>query len=455
MNTFINFIKRAVGRKKPPHKQVAVNNAASANVIARADHSISRKGISDNALKVLTRLHHSGFSAYLVGGGVRDLLLGREPKDFDVATDAKPEQVRKIFRNCRLIGRRFRLAHVFFKEEIIEVATFRSASDDTYEEQDQSQSLQGLILRDNVYGNLEDDVWRRDFTVNALYYNIADFSVVDFTQGMDDLNQGIIRVIGDPEQRFREDPVRMLRAVRFAAKLGFRIHPDTAKPIAQMGELLAHIASARLFDEILKLFLAGHSQETFAQLRHYNLFQWLFPLTEASLTDATTHQDTDRLIMSTLKNTDERIHIGKPVTPAFLLTAMLWYPIQKQTQELEQQGLKNALAFEKAIHKVIQMQGRHTSIPRRYLTTMQEICQMQFHLESRRGKRPLRLIQQQRFRAGYDFLLMRANTDPVLKPLADWWTHFQTASEEEQLAALAALKTASPRQKPKASRGEG
>jgi poly(A) polymerase len=452
LNTFIKFIKRAVKRKKPPHGEVVVNTPVSANIIARADHGISRKAISDNALKVLTHLHHSGFSAYLVGGGVRDLLLGREPKDFDVATDAKPEQVRKIFRNCRLIGRRFRLAHVFFKAEIIEVATFRSASDDSYEEQDKAQSLQGIILSDNIYGNLEDDVWRRDFTVNALYYNIADFSLVDFTQGISDLNQGIIRVIGEPEQRFREDPVRMLRAVRFAAKLGFRIHADTAKPIGQMGELLAHVPPARLFDEILKLFLAGYAQETFAQLRHYNLFQWLFPLTEASLTDTTTHQDTDCLIMITLKNTDERVHVGKPVTPAFLLTAMLWYPICKQTEEIQQQGVKKALAFEKAIHKIIQIQGRHISIPRRYLTTMQEICQMQYHLESRRGKHPLRLVQQQRFRAGYDFLLMRAHTDPSLKPLADWWTHFQTADQEEQLAALAALKPIHPRQKPKATR---
>lgn len=444
MKRLIRFIKQAIRRKPARTAPPAIH--AAATIIARSEHCISRRSISENALKVLNRIHQSGYSAYLVGGGVRDLLLGREPKDFDIATNAKPEQVRKIFRNCRLIGRRFRLAHVFFKDEIIEVATFRAATDENYED-GHEQTLEGLLLRDNSYGTLEDDVWRRDFTVNALYYNVADFSVVDFVNGMADIEQGIIRIIGQPQLRFREDPVRMLRAVRFAAKLGFRIHPDTAAPLSTLGSLLSQVAPARLFDEILKLFLGGYAEETFALLRHYDLFKWLFPLTDDVLNQPDSHQCADRLILHTLRNTDERLRLGKPVTPAFLLAAMLWYPLLEQTQKYQKEGLKPALSFEKSLLKVMQIQSQHTNMPRRFLTSMQEICQLQYHLAARQGKRPLRLILQARFRAGYDFLLMRAEAEPELRPLADWWTRFQTVDEEEQLSLLAALKTAPPKKR--------
>ncbi|HEB98384.1 MAG TPA: polynucleotide adenylyltransferase PcnB, partial [Thiotrichales bacterium] len=251
-------------------------------IIPRAEHGISRSNISPNALKVLYRLRSAGYRACLVGGGVRDLLLGREPKDFDVATDARPEEVRKLFRNCRLVGRRFRLAHVVFGREVIEVATFRGRHD-AAEEGETATSEEGRILRDNVYGTIEEDAWRRDFTVNALYYDIEDFSVRDYVGGMEDLRAGVLRLIGDPEARYREDPVRMLRAVRFAVKLGFRIEPATEAPIESLAHLLFEIPPARLFEEVLKLFQGGMALETFEMLRHYDLFGKLFPLTEEVL----------------------------------------------------------------------------------------------------------------------------------------------------------------------------
>ena len=240
-------------------------------VYARSEHSISRSQVSENALKVLYRLKKAGFEAYLVGGCVRDLLLGREPKDFDVVTDARPDQIKKVFRNCRLVGRRFRLAHVQFGRDIIEVATFRGSVEENSEHRFLNE--EGRLLRDNQYGNIEEDVWRRDFTVNSLYYNIKDFSVIDYVGGMEDHLSGTLRLIGDPETRFREDPVRMLRAVRFAVKLGFNLHPDSEKPIAGLADLLNNIPPARLFDETLKLFLSGYALQTFEMLRHYDLFR--------------------------------------------------------------------------------------------------------------------------------------------------------------------------------------
>ncbi|MGH8513167.1 MAG: polynucleotide adenylyltransferase PcnB, partial [Gammaproteobacteria bacterium] len=295
-------------------------------IIPRSGHIISRANIDERALKVLYRLKNAGFQAFLVGGSVRDLLLGREPKDFDVATDALPEQVRELFRNCRLIGRRFRLAHVHFGRDIIEVATFRGA--DAAEEDGRVLTEDGRILRDNVYGNIDNDAWRRDFTVNALYYNIEDFSVVDYVGGMDDIKAGQIRVVGNTQQRFREDPVRMLRAVRFAVKLGFSIHPQTATPIFELAPLLSEIPPARLFEEILKLFLGGCAVQTFEQLRHYGLFGQLFPQVEACLSEEEggfPHM----FLARALQNTDRRIAEGKPVTPAFLISALLWDPMRR------------------------------------------------------------------------------------------------------------------------------
>lgn len=292
-------------------------------IIPRDQHTVSRAFISENALKVLYRLKNAEYKAYLVGGGVRDILLGREPKDFDVVTDAKPEQIRELFRNCRLIGRRFRLAHVQFGREIIEVSTFRAPHH--VSDQGGGHVEEGRIIRDNVYGDIDDDVWRRDFTVNALFYNIEDFSIVDYVGGVKDLETGQLKLIGDPAQRYIEDPVRMLRAVRFATKLGLRIHPQAEEPIKQYAELLEGIPPARLFEEMLKLFIGGYALQTFEALRHYSLFKYLFPQTD-KLLDTPERDYPHTFIMQALKNTDQRLNDGSSVTPGFLLAAILWEP---------------------------------------------------------------------------------------------------------------------------------
>ncbi len=406
-------------------------------IIARPDHNISRANISPNALKVLYRLREAGYRACLVGGGVRDLLLGREPKDFDIATDARPEQIYRLFRNCRLIGRRFRLAHVQFDQEIIEVATFRGHGDDS-EEGDGSiveRAADGRILSDNVYGGIEDDAWRRDFTINALYYDITNFAVLDYVGGIDDLKAGLIRLIGDPVERYHEDPVRLLRAVRFAAKLGLRIDPATEAPLHRLGQLLEKIPPARLFDEILKLFLGGSAIQTFELLRHYRLFGRLFPATERCLSHQQQHYP-KTLLMHALAGTDARLAEGKPVNPAFLLAALLWEPVREQTERLQASGLDEADALQTAADLVIQAQIRHTSLPRRYSLPMREIWEMQQRLTITTGKRPLRLLTHPRFRAGYDFLLLRADADQPAAELAEWWTRFMAMDEEDRIQAV-------------------
>jgi len=377
----------------------------------------------------LYRLQKEGFDAYLVGGCVRDLLLGREPKDFDVVTNADPEQVRKVFRNCRLIGRRFRLAHVHFGREIIEVATFRGAA----EAQNDKQVLnkEGRLLRDNIYGTIEEDVWRRDFTVNALYYNIKDFSVVDYVGGMADHKTGTLRLIGDPDMRFREDPVRMLRAVRFAVKLGFNMHPDCEKAIHKDAELLASIPSARLYDEALKLFLSGYALQTFEMLRHYGLFQVLFPATENSL--AVEDNGFPRLLLiKALENSDNRIAEGKTVTAYFLLAAFLWEPVQMRAKQKMAKGAIEFIAYQDAANEVISRQIESTALPRHISMSMREVWSLQPKFNARFGSKPSRLITHPRFRAGYDFLVLRAETGGADPELAEWWAKYQAASETEQ-----------------------
>lgn len=394
-------------------------------IIPRPEHAVSRANISSSALKVLYRLKEGGFQSFLVGGGVRDLLLGREPKDFDVGTNAHPEQIKQLFRSCRLIGRRFRLAHVRYGREIIEVATFRARHDTPdADDQNSQQTDEGRLLRDNVYGTLDDDVWRRDFTVNALYYDIKDFSVVDYVGGLEDLKAGILRLIGDPEQRYREDPVRMLRAVRFAAKLGFRIHPDSESPIFELGQLLEDIPAPRLFEEILKLFMGGYALNTFELLRHYNLFRYLFPFTEQSLS----HEDQGfpiTFVARALENTDKRLAADLPVTPAFLYAALLWEPVRERAQELRDEGASDLEAMQLAGNEVTAQQVQYTSLPKRFSFPMREIWMLQLKLERRRGKSPYRTLEHPRFRAAYDFLLLRAETGEADQELADWWTTFQ------------------------------
>lgn len=425
-----------------------------ASIIPRADHNISRSNISENSLKVLYRLRNAGHQAYLVGGGVRDLLLGREPKDFDIATDASPEQVRDLFRNCRLIGRRFRLAHVRFRDEIIEVATFRALHDAEAEDaaSGDREIENGLIVRDNVYGTIEEDAWRRDFSVNALYYNIDDFSVVDYVGGMADLQAGDLKLIGDPEQRYREDPVRMLRAVRFAAKLGFRLHPDTEAPITRLAPLLNDIPPARLFEEILKLFLGGCAVQTFELLRHYGLFAALFPQTEVSLSHEEKHFPI-MFVVRALENTDRRIAEGKPVTPAFLFAALLWEPVRELAQRMQAEGTAEQQALLEAADQVLARQAERITLPRRFAVPMREIWLSQPRLARRGGRRTWRVLAHPRFRAAYDFLVLRAEAGETDRELADWWTRFQEAEAPEQQQMVSELNGGGGRPPRKRRRG--
>ncbi len=402
-------------------------------IIPRSAHNISRSNISSGALKVLYTLNKAGYEAYLVGGGVRDLLLGTTPKDFDVATDAHPEDIRKLFRNCRLIGRRFRLAHVRFGREVVEVATFRGAAADVDDED--HLKVNGRIVRDNVYGTLEEDAVRRDFSVNCLYYNIADFSVVDFTGGMDDLKNRTLRMIGDPETRYREDPVRTLRALRFAAKLGFRIDPDSEGPLARAAEDLADIPPARLFEEVLKLFMEGYARKTFDLLRMYGVFEHLFPETHACLDDHDA-EVARRMVERALENTDARIAESKPVTPAFLFAALLWEPVRQDVEAMIARGMSPFQAYDLAGVDVIARQVEHVALPKRFSVITREIWEMQPRLERQRGARAKQILTRPRFRAAYDFLLLRAEAGEPVAEAAEWWTRFQQGDEVEQSSML-------------------
>ena len=343
-------------------------------IVPRSEHNISRANISSNALKVLYRLKNGGFEAFLVGGGVRDLLLGKHPKDFDVVTNADPDQIKDLFRNCRLIGRRFRLAHVRFGRDVVEVATFR-ASAASLDDDERAHSDSGRILRDNVYGSIDEDVWRRDFTVNALYYNIADFSIWDYVNGFEDVKARTLRLIGDPETRYHEDPVRMLRAVRFAAKLGFELAPETAAPIAVLGRLLADVPSARLFDELLKLFHSGHAERGFDLLVQYDLLRYLFRET-SDLLETPLRDTMLEFIRRGLRNTDERIRDDKPVTPMFLYAVLLWFPIREMAERLRQEGWHDSQAIAEASQRVVAVQ--QTAFPRRFSAPMRELLAMQW-----------------------------------------------------------------------------
>ncbi len=403
-------------------------------IIPRSEHAISRANISSSALKVLYRLKNAGFAAFLVGGGVRDLLLERHPKDFDVVTDALPEDISELFRNCRLIGRRFRLAHVRFGRDIIEVATFRAAAGEEHEDRLHSDS--GRILRDNVYGTIDEDVWRRDFTVNALYYNIADFTVWDYTTGLEDVRHRTLRLIGDPVTRYREDPVRMLRAVRLAAKLDFTISPEAAAPLSELAELLLDVPPARLFDEVLKLFHAGHAVTSFEMLRRHGLFDYLFPLTATALEGEHEHEALE-FIREGLRNTDARVHEDKPVTPMFLYAVFLWPAIKHLAAEIEAEtGDGAGAALIEAAHRVVGEQQGHTTFPKRFSIPMKEILAMQPRFESRQGPRAQRLLEHKRFRAAYDFMLLRSRCGEVPAEAADWWTNIQELPEGEQRQAF-------------------
>ena len=419
-------------------------------IVPRAQHHVSRALISENALKVLYRLKDAGCASLLVGGCVRDLMLGREPKDFDVVTDARPEQIRKLFHNARVIGRRFRLVHVRFGREIIEVATFRAIPRDASEESlsqegEEDEEIEAIeddtpaeAANHNVFGSQDEDAARRDFTVNALYYDIRDFSVMDYVGGVEDLKRGVLRVIGSPESRYREDPVRMLRAVRFAAKLGFKLDDKTAAPIRDLAPLLTTVPPARMFEEVLKLFHGGYALETYELLRHYGLFQHLFPLTEKSL-EREEEGFPVTLVPRALANTDARVNEDKPVTPAFLFAALLWEPVRQRTGELLARGMNSYDALFRAADQVLCEQLRRVTIPKRFSVPMREIWNMQDRFERRAGQQAFRLLENKRFRAAYDFLLLRAETGEADTALADWWTRFQTAGDDERRAMVAQI----------------
>jgi len=415
-----------------------VRTITEPTTISKADHGITRDHISAGALRVLDTLQEAGFAAYLVGGGVRDLLLNLNPKDFDIATEASPDQVKELFgRSCRLIGRRFRLAHVRMGREILEVATFRGSPEPDEESSGNRVNDSGRIVRDNVYGTLEEDVWRRDFSVNCLYYSAAKETVLDFVGGMADLHARELRVIGEPEVRYREDPVRMLRAIRFAAKLDFKLEKETDRTIDNCAELLRDIPAARLYDETLKLFMAGHAQASFDMLQRYRLFEFICPETAACVDDTEDEQGlVARFLKQALANTDARIHEGKPVTPAFLFAALLWEPVKRDSKAIEAQGMGAVQAIDSAGLDVLARQVEHVAMPRRFSLIAREIWCMQPRLTDRRSRRADEMVENPRFRAGYDFLLLRGEAGEKVREDGNWWTNFQAADETERAKLL-------------------
>lgn len=394
-------------------------------VIEPHEHGILREQISHGALETLQGLHAAGYRACLVGGAVRDLLLGVPPKDFDIATDAEPAQIVAVFgRKARLIGRRFQIVHVRFGREIVEVSTFRAdpgAADPEADTRELDDA--GRVLRDNVFGSIAEDARRRDFAINGLYYDIADDCVYDYVDGMDDVSACRLRLIGDPDVRYREDPVRMIRAARIAAKLGLTID-EPARPPRELVGLLADVPAARMFDEVLKLLMNPAGPRVYEMLREYGLFTPLFDQTAAVL-DSPAGAASESLIVQAITNTAARIEVGKPVTPAFLFAALLWPAVREHAAELERGGVPPAPALASAQSEVVGHQVQRVAIPKRFSIPMREIWQLQPRFHRRRGKQPSRLIAHPRFRAAYDFLLLRAAVGEVDQELADWWTMAQ------------------------------
>lgn len=396
---------------------------------SREHHDISRRDMSRAALDVLYGLHKNGFEAYLVGGCLRDILRGVKPKDFDVVTNATPEQVQGLFRRARVIGRRFKIVHVYFGRDVIEVATFRALS----EPDEREESDQGMILRDNIYGSIEEDALRRDFTLNALYYNIDNFALYDFMGSLDDIRAKRIRIIGDPERRYREDPVRMLRAARFAAKMQFELDPETEKPIHQLGLSLHQVPPARMFDEVLKLFLSGHALASLRSLQQLGLLEILIPEAGNHLHGEALSDVWQKLIECACINTDKRIAESRPVTPAFLFAVLLWPAVVARTEKHLANGLPFAPARQRAAGQVIHSQNEITAIPKRFTQVMREIWDMQLRLDKRHGRHAETLVADTRFRAGYDFLLLREQAGEVEPGLGDWWTRYQEEDEHGRM----------------------
>ncbi len=409
-------------------KAAAPRSAGAAHVIPYEVHGVSRDGISYGAKRVTDGLQAAGYKAFVVGGAVRDLLLDRQPKDFDVATDATPEQVKQVFRRARIIGRRFRLVHVMFGEETVEVSTFRRAVDADEAETDEH----GRILRDNEFGDQEQDAARRDFTANALFYDPATQEIYDYHRGYEDIRGNVLRMIGEPEVRYREDPVRMLRAVRLSAKLGMKLDPATAAPITRMKELLRNVPEARLFDEMLKLLLSGHAFECIRKLRAMELHHGLLPMLDVILEQPLG----EKFVMLALQNTDQRISEDKATSPAFLFAALLWHEVLAAWKNRQDAGERPVPALHAAMDDVLDRQREQLAIPRRYDAVMKELWLLQPRFEQRGGQRPFRLLALPRFRAAYDFLLLRCQSGEVEARLGSWWEEFQHASEERRAEML-------------------
>lgn len=419
---------------------------AKARVYGPGDHPIRRTQLSPGALQVTTRLQDAGFKAFVVGGAVRDLLLGFEPKDFDIATNAHPEQVKPLFRRAFLIGRRFRLVHVHAGAETVEVSTFRAAQtgEDATDEH-------GRLLSDNVYGTNAEDAARRDFTINALYFDPATEEVWDYVGGVADIRARRLRLIGAPTTRFREDPVRMLRAVRLAAKLGVAIDPKTAAPIGKLASLMQNVPPARLFDEMQKLLLSGHVVETLRSLRAHGLSHGLLPLLDVILEQPLGQ----RFIDLALANTDQRVREGRAVSPAFMFATLLWHEVLATWTASKTRGERPIPALFDAMDQVLERQAKQIAVPRRFEATIKEIWSLQPRFEQRAGQRPFRLIEHPRYRAAWDFLDLRCQSGELegdLADLAQWWDRFANAGPAERDAML--LADEAPRKK-RRSRGRG
>jgi poly(A) polymerase len=406
--------------------------SAQPQTVSHSTHGLSRDKITSSARRVTTGLQEKGYTAYIVGGAVRDLLLGLVPKDYDIATSATPEQVRSVFRRSRIIGRRFRLVHVMFGEDTIEVSTFRARQGEVGE--DQRADEHGRILRDNVFGTQEEDATRRDFTINALFYDPATEEILDFCDGLADLKARRLRMIGDPDQRYREDPVRMLRAVRLSAKLGLKIDSATREPIKTLAPLLANVPSSRLFEEMMKLLFSGHATACLLQLRQEGLHHGLLPMLDVILEQPMG----ERFVMMALKSTDERVRADKPVSPGFLFAALLWHEVLAAWKIAQEEGLSPMPALFKAMDHVIHVQAEKLSVPRRFGADMKDIWALQPRFLGRSGRRPYAVLAHPRFRAAYDFLVLRCDSGEVDAEIAEWWENFQKADEETRKLMLVA-----------------
>lgn len=421
--------------------------AVQPRIYQRAEHGVSRSQMPENVLKVLNRLHKSGYAAYLVGGGVRDLLAGVRPKDFDIATDAKPEEVRKLFRNSIIIGRRFRIVHVRFGRETIEVVTFRGEGSEFANDKARKHSKSGMILRDNVYGDINSDVWRRDFTVNALYYNIADFSIVDYVGGIEDVKAKKIRIIGDPATRYREDPARILRALRLAGKLNFSIEQNTLAPLTDLVSSLAAVSADRLFVEVMKVFYGGGGYQAFGLLKQYRVFELLFPQLSACLGQGLT----ESMVTQTLYNADQRYAQGKSLSAAFLFAALLWQPLQQALDDSKQAQPKQSFRsrFDGCARQLLQTQNQTVAIPKRVAESVQSIWELQYRMAQRAQNDPVYLLGHPRFRAGYDLMMLRAQVGEPVTELALWWEGFQNADSKQQQEMLKPLLENAERHSPR------